>query len=130
MLCCAELKSLSVSAVALCGVVLLAACNQGAGAVCDLSLVAGISVSVVDTAGNSGNVLNTKIVVRDGIWADSIDSKTRNVSSFLTAFERPGTYAITVTGTAVKTFAITGVVVQQNGCHVRTREITATMVPQ
>ena len=130
MLRCAELKRLSFSAVALYGVVLLAACNKSAVGVCTANLVSGINVNVVDAAGNSGNVLNVKIVVRDGIWADSIDSSTRNVTSFSTAYERAGTYAITVTGTAVKTFAITGVVVQQNGCHVRGRQITATMVPQ
>ena len=125
-----DLKSLPVLAAALCGVVLLAACTQGSVGACATYAAPGISVNVVDTAGNSGTVLNTKIVVRDGIWADSIDSSTRNVTSFSTAYERTGTYAITVTGTRVKTFAITGVVVQQNGCHVRTREITATMVPQ
>lgn len=126
----ADYRKLSILVLAFGGVALLAACNQGSGGACAADPVPGINVSVVDTAGNAGNVLNLKIVVRDGIWGDSINSSVRNVTNFLTAFDRPGTYAITVTGTAVKTFAITGVVVQQNGCHVRERDITATMVPQ
>ena len=112
------------------GVALLAACSQGAGGACAADPVPGLNISVVDTAGNAGNILNVKIVVRDGIWGDSINSNARNVTNFLTAFDRPGTYAITVTGTAVKSFVISGIVVQQNGCHVRERDVTATMVPQ
>ena len=126
----ADYKRLSIVALAVGGAVLMAACNQGAGGACQTDKVPGLNISVVDTAGNAGNVLNVKIVVRDGTWGDSISGTTRNVTNFLTAFDRPGTYAITVTGTAVKTFAITGVVVQQNGCHVRERDVTATMVPQ
>ncbi len=125
----ADHKTLSILAFALGGAALLAACNQGAGGACQVDPVPGLNISVVDAAGNVGNVLNVKIVVRDGVWGDSITSNTRNVTNFLTAFDRPGTYSITVTGTAVKTFAITGVVVQQNGCHVRERDVTATMTP-
>ena len=130
MLRSADFKRLSFRAAAVWGVVLLAACTQDSVDACAAYAAPGISVNVVDTAGNSGNVLNVKIVVRDGIWGDSIDSRTRNVTSFSTAYERPGTYAITVTGTAVKTFAVTGIVVQKSGCHVRPREIIATMIPQ
>ena len=126
----ADYSRLSILALALGGAAFLAACNQGAGGACQVDPVPGLNISVVDAAGNAGNVLNVKIVVRDGIWGDSINSGVRNVTGFSTAFDRPGTYAITVTGTAVKTFAISGVVVQQNGCHVRERDITATMVPQ
>jgi hypothetical protein len=124
-----DFKKLSILSLAFGGVALLAACNQGAGGACQADPVPGLNISVVDAAGNVGNVLNVKIVVRDGAWGDSITSNTRNVTNFLTAFDRPGTYAITVTGTAVKPFAITGVVVQQNGCHVRERDVTATMAP-
>ena len=50
MLRCAEFKRLSVSAVALCGVVLLAARHKGAVCVCATNLVSGINVTSFSTA--------------------------------------------------------------------------------
>ena len=108
----ADFKRFSISTIALGGVAVLAAYTQGAGGACAADPVPGLNISVVDTAGIAGNVVNVKFVVRDGIWGDSINSSARNVTSFSTAFDRPGTYAITGTGTAVRTFAIAGIVVQ------------------
>lgn len=119
----------AVRASLVCGIVALAAC-QGTDPGCDPGTVPGLDISVVDDTGSTGTIANIKIVARDGTWGDSVQAGAQNPTSFLTAYDRPGTYNVIVTGDRVKTFIVNGIVVQLNGCHVRTTNITATMVPQ
>ncbi len=89
-----------------------------------------MSVTVVtsDTGVPVGGAL---AIARDGSFADSMRSRVveGDPRPASLAFERPGTYEVTVEKEAFNTWSRSGVEVTEGECHVNTVELTARLVP-
>lgn len=90
----------------------------------------------VYTPGLKVTVMDGGIALTEGVTVTAVESEyaevLENVSStpyFQGAFERPGTYIITVMADGYEPYASEPVTVEEDECHVITREITVNLVP-
>lgn len=101
------------------------------GVVCTEQLVPGILVHVVDSVSGSQTVSGGMAIAVDGAFRDSV-SFSANASTSLSlplAYERQGTYAVTVRTPGYATWLKTGVQVTKGVCHVNTVSLTAKLQP-
>lgn len=96
---------------------LLAAC--GDNLICTTEARAGISVTVVDAA-TAQPIDEYRGIVGDGSYSDSIRFGGA-------AYERAGTYAVTIEADGYATWNRTGVVVTDGACHVNGVVLRAEM---
>lgn len=99
---------------------------------CTLIAVAGVDVKVLDAAtGLPLSFRNLWARVREGSYTDSamvaLTFAQNAPYHFGLAYERPGTYDVTVQATGYKAFYVSGVVVKPNVCHVTPVTITALL---
>jgi hypothetical protein len=97
---------------------------------CTLIAVAGVDVKVLDNAtGLPLSFRNLWARVRDGSYTDSamvpVTFANNAPYHFGLAYERPGTYDLTVGATGYQSFYVGTVVVKSDVCHVTPVQITA-----
>ena len=92
-----------------------------------------VSLSIVDSLSGKGDSLG-------GLWARAVDGAYRDSTAngfhhqqagaviMALAYERPGTYAVTVHATGYQDWSKSGVVVGHDECHVITAQLTARLV--
>ncbi len=97
---------------------LLAAC--GDNLLCTTEARAGVSVTVVDAATNQP-IPEYRGIVRDGSYSDSLRFGGA-------AYERAGTYSVTVEADGYLTWTRAGVVVTDGACHVNGVALRAEML--
>ncbi|MFN2382919.1 MAG: hypothetical protein ABR559_01490, partial [Gemmatimonadota bacterium] len=67
-------------------------------------------------------------VAVEGAYADTLHAFS--ATSLGGAFERPGTYAVTVRKPGYREWRVTGVSVTSDACHVRPVQLQARLVPE
>ena len=94
--------------------------------VCDLSMRAGITVTIKDAATLEPLAANARGVVRDGAYVDSlvlIAPDTR-----VAAYERAGTYSVEVRLAGYQNFTASGLRVTAGTCHVNAVVVPALLL--
>ena len=115
-----------------------AACSRASstdpgGIICTAIAVAGINVTVVDSAtGQPAAFAGLWVRAKEGSYTDSstmsfTDGQTGAVRMALT-YERAGTYAVTVHANGYQDWNKSGVVVTKDACHVIGVQLTARLV--
>ena len=104
----------------------------GRDTVCTTDVLPGLVISVLDSATREPLGPGTLIVVRDGAYADTARAFLPHgvggeAQRFAFAFERRGTYDVTVERSGYRTWRRNGVRVSGDECHVRTVELTALL---
>lgn len=94
--------------------------------VCTLVAVPAISVAVVDSVNNTPAGRGAKIVARDGVYADTARF-TASDGPYGLAYERAGTYTVSVQQQGYRLWSISGINVSRDECHVRTMPLTARL---
>jgi hypothetical protein len=125
-------RSLLLSVLALC----VAGCDLlGIGTECTLVARSALLIEVVDSASGApilaGDV-EVLVVVTDGSYVDSlrVDGPVgRPTAALPLAEERSGNYRVEVTASGFAPWVVSNVRVQEDECHVLTRELTARLRP-
>lgn len=94
---------------------------------CDDILIYGIWASVRDSITGAGITSDLRGVVREGTFVDSLQS--HQASELVGADERAGTYRLEVSATGYQDWSRGGIVVLDEGCHVKNVHVVVRMKP-
>jgi hypothetical protein len=101
------------------------------GQVCTADARPALSVSVVDSVTGAVDFTNVRAIARDGEFADTVFQATLPgpifVNALPLAYERAGTYAVTVTADGYLPWTRSGIEVDSDPCHVLTVPVTARL---
>ena len=102
--------------------------RPGSDVVCTLEARPGITLTAFDSVG--GQPLGTAgtVVAQDGSYSDKALAVPGTPVSYSMAYERAGTYTVTVVVDGYQTWRATGVVVRRDACHVISARLTARLV--
>ncbi len=106
-----------------------AGCHETTGVACTLEARPGLSVTVRDLTTGASVSGETQVIARDGAYADTADAAFLGMAYSL-AYERPGTYEVTVINPAYNTWRQAGVRVTADQCHVQTVSILVSLAPK
>ncbi len=108
------------------GSIALMACSIPTGQCTDIA-EAGLTVHVVDaTSGN--DICDAVVTATDGAHTEELQlTQTSSSCSYAGAYERPGTYDVTVTEPNYATQEQAGIVVAAGVCHVVGKNVTFAM---
>jgi hypothetical protein len=110
-----------------------AGCEWFAVTGCDASAKPGIHIRIVDAHTNLPAAAGATVTITDGDYVEvevvSADP-AENDRVIGAAYERPGTYQITVAKAGYLMATLSGVVVTDGDCHVRTRFVTVAIAPE
>ena len=103
-----------------------------AGTVCTQEARPALMVALADSAtGATSGFTNVSVVVRDGTYADSVVQATYPAAPFNgpvgLAYERAGTYIVTVRASGYVPWTRAGVTVSSDRCHVASVGLTARL---
>lgn len=121
--------------IAVCSIVFAAAAAASAcdgdrnPVVCTDQSVAGLAVSVQDSASGMLAGRGARIIATDGAFADTARATTAYDGPYALARERSGTYTVTVEQQGYRTWSRSGVSVSRDQCHVRTTAVGARLQP-
>ncbi len=112
---------------------LLAACGSPEppppGTQCTEEARAAITLAVVDGA-TEDPVCDAVVTLRDGDYVERIEgAEGVNACPYAGAWERPGTYAISVTHPAFETYTREGIDIGADECHVFSFSMTVRLQP-
>ena len=102
------------------------ACTDPTGIACTAEARPGLSVSVRDMV-TGGTVAGGRVIARDGEYADTASDAFLGLVYSL-AWERAGTYEVTVEHDAYVTWRQVGVQVTKDECHVQSVSLVARLV--
>jgi len=105
-------------------------CSSPYDVVCTLIAVPGIEVLVRDSASGSFASNGATATAVEGSFTDTNgfpETFTQPETPIGLAYEREGTYAVTVTKASYKAWTTSGVRVTRDVCHVRTVTLTALL---
>lgn len=114
---------------------LLSACGENSSGVpgaCTASVDPGLMIRVLDNASGSPISCGARAVVTASGYSEVVENSTipscSDTGPLLAAFERPGTYAITVSKMGYFDFAASNVTVTAGTCHVKTVTVEARLI--
>ena len=91
----------------------------------------GIEVTVQDSLTGTPAASGTELIVQDGAYADTVSYPPNrpdlDAEPLRSAWERRGTYAVTVRKAGFSGWARSGIVVTADECHVRTVALIARL---
>lgn len=129
------MRTFTVPAAAL-GLAMLSGCSLSdifdGGRLCTANIQPGIQATVTDSVTGAPAAAGAKLVARDGTYADSsmYPADPQYQQAWLAgAYERAGTYAVTITKPGYRPWAKSGVVVTRGECHVNTVKLEAKLQP-
>ena len=103
------------------------ACNVPGTTACTLEARAAVSVDVRDSVTNAAVGRGSRIIARDGTYADTAEITSAFDGPYGLAYERPGTYTVTVDQQGYRPWSRAGINVTKDECHVRGVPITARL---
>jgi hypothetical protein len=92
---------------------------------CTLNAVAGIVVTTVDSATGQPVQAVAQVIVQDGAYTDKAIALP---PQYYAAYERPGTYLVSVSLAGYQLWQMPNVVVRRGQCHVTSAQLTARLV--
>jgi hypothetical protein len=102
------------------------------GGACTEEARPGLSVSVTDSLAGAAEFRDVSVIARDGEHRDSVFQSVYPGTPFggpiSLAYERAGTYDVTVRAQGYAPWGMAAVVVERDACHVVTVPLTARMV--
>lgn len=104
---------------------LLWACSSSTSVICSDLAVPAVIVEPQDSATAAPLAQGTRGVAHDGSFSDSL--RTRSPTSLQAAFERPGTYTVTVVHPGYADWVRSDVLVLRGVCHVQSVTLQARL---
>lgn len=99
--------------------------------VCTASIEPGIRIQVTDSVSGNPISCGASALVTAGTYSEAVANPSGtgcfDTAMLMAAFERPGTYAVTVSKAGYLDFAVNDVVVTAGVCHVNTVTVEARL---
>lgn len=105
-------------------------CDEEDDIICTQEAKAGLNITVKDAV--TDEVLSTGVMViaQDGTYTETLEQLPNNeIPVFIGAWERVGTYVVTVSKEGYQTFTSEPIVVTKDVCHVIPQQITVELQP-
>jgi hypothetical protein len=101
------------------------------GKTCDVNLLPGINVTVVDKTTGTPFAGDVTVIASEGSYTETVNPPPLPAGPRLAslAYERRGTYRVEVQAPGYVTWVATNVRVTHDGCHVETVQLTAELEP-
>lgn len=96
--------------------------------ICTTEAVPALSVTVVDSIAGANLAPEALVWASDGAFVDTLQAFVEGVP-YVGAFERAGRYTVVAELEGFETWSRENVLVEDDGCHVATREVTARLAP-
>jgi hypothetical protein len=96
---------------------------------CTLEARAGLNVTVINSQTNIPIVEDVTITAQDGSYQEILEYFPGGEFVFSGAYERIGTYIITVNKEGFQTFTSQAITVSNDVCHVIPQQLTVNLVP-
>ena len=104
--------------------------NCGETIFCTLEAVAALNVSVKLGSSSSSTTDGVTVVVKSGNYTESLMPVLNNTNpTFVGAYEKAGTYIITVSKSGYKTYTSEQITVYSNCCHVIPKSLNVVLQP-
>ena len=97
--------------------------------VCTDEARAGISVSPLDAKTGEPVSVVGAVTAREGNYSETAKAMRQPSPIYYAAYERPGTYTVTVNVPGYQEWQLTGVRVTRDACHVATVPLAARLTP-
>ena len=97
--------------------------------ICTTQAVAGLNVTVINSQTNAPITEDVTVSAQDGNYQETLEYFPGGEFVFSGAYERAGTYFITVTKTGFQPFNSQAITVTRDECHVIPEQITVNLVP-
>jgi hypothetical protein len=91
---------------------------------CTLNAVAGIVVTTVDSTTGQPLQAVAQVIAQDGAYTDKAVALP---PEYYAAYERPGTYVVSVSLAGYQSWQMPNVVVRRGQCHVTSAQLTARL---
>jgi len=101
--------------------------GPGEDVMCTMEARAGIMVEVVDSVSGAPAARGARVVARGTTFTDSTAGPAESDEAIALAYERDGTYTVTVTKPGYRPWTQAGVVVTKDQCHVRSVRVIAKL---
>jgi hypothetical protein len=98
--------------------------------VCTTQAFAGLQVKVSLQNGNLQNPSGVTVIARDDNYSETLREIGMVHTDFFGAYERKGTYVVTVSKNGYKTYTSNSIVVKADRCHVSTEQINVVLQPE
>ena len=111
---------------------LITSCNNDDddAIVCTLEAKAGFNITVKDATTNAVLSDGVTVTAQDGTYTETLEQLPNNeIPVFIGAWERAGTYVITVSKEGYQTFTSEPIVVTADVCHVIPQVLTLNLQP-
>jgi hypothetical protein len=104
---------------------LFVGCDSGHEVICTTQAVAGLNVLVKDAASNELLSEGITVLAQEGEYTETLQLLLFDLQQvFVGAWERKGTYTITVSKAGYQTFTSSPIVVERDICHVIPKHLT------
>jgi predicted metallopeptidase len=97
---------------------------------CTQEARAGLNIVVKDSRDNLFLRDSVKVIAASGSYTEALDNFPGNPPTFIGAWEREGTYTITVTHPRYQTCVLSPIYVLKDACHVIAQSQTVALLPK
>lgn len=91
---------------------------------------AGLNITVKNAVSNQVLGTGIKVIAKDGNYTETLEFFNANNPVFSGAWERPGTYIVTVSGVGYATFVSESITVTSDECHVIPQQLEIALQPE
>lgn len=121
-----------MKAILLCSLFVFLSCtsNKIDEIQCTEEARAGFNITVKDAVTNQLLSSGITVIAKDGTYTETLELFTGNNPIFSGAWERAGTYIITVSGVGYTTFVSDAITVTADECHVIPQQLQVVLQPE
>jgi hypothetical protein len=105
-------------------------CDEDDEVICTQEAKAGLNITVKDAVTNEFLSSGVTVVAQDGSYTETLEAFPQSdIPVFIGAWERVGTYTVTVSKEGYQTFTSEPIVVTADICHVIPQQVTVELQP-
>lgn len=105
-------------------------CDDDDEVYCTQEAKAGLNITVKNAITNEFLITGVTVIAQDGLYTETLEQFPNDeVAVFLGAWERIGTYVLTVSKEGYQTFTSEPIVVTEDICHVIPEQLTIELQP-
>ncbi len=105
-------------------------CDEDDEIICTQEAKAGLNITVKDAVTDELLSMGVTVIAQDGSYTETLEQfPNEEVPVFIGAWERVGTYVVTVSKEGYQTFTSEPIVVTADVCHVIPQQVTVELQP-
>ena len=105
-------------------------CDEEDDIICTQEAKAGLNITVKDVVTNEFLSTGVSVIAQDGLYTETLEAIVGdNSTAFIGAWERQGTYIVTVSKQGYQTFTSAPIQVSRDECHVIPQLLNIALQP-